>query len=383
MKISIRLKLTLWYSMMMVISLSTYLVLTTTTAQRQYHRNPDEIFEELNQRYPDLILEKLTSGGQLRREDLNTYINQIRQEDLRNAQITSLSILGILVLLSFAGGYVISGRMLSPLRKVNSATKTISADNLHINIEGVQTDDELGELIENFNAMTTRLHTSFDLQKQFIENASHELKTPLTISQTNLEAILQDARMNPEELRDNVQRAVKSISFMNTLIEDLLLLSLTKEHITTEAVVLNELVSDSAAQLMPLAKKRDISIIVNTPEKNVPDTVHVNRTLLQRAIMNCLENAIKYAAHTITITIEDTYSKVRVSIHDDGEGIPAENVQHVWERFYRVDSARARRDGGTGLGLAITKAVIELHGGSVGIQSNSKTGTTVQLELPS
>lgn len=383
MKLSIRTKLTLWYTLILVVTLLVYVISTNAIAQHQYRRDPGDVFRQIRQEHPEAFSEPGSSVPQsgLQPDEIREYIDQIRKEDLRTVRIASFSIFTVLTLLSFAGGYIISGRMLRPLQRVNEATKKLDANNLHISIEGVNTKDELGELITNFNSMTKRLYHSFDLQKQFIENASHELKTPLTISQTNLEAVLQDTHMSEQELEENVRNAINSIGFMNNLIEDLLLLSITKEQIPMEDISVEEVIRAAVTQLQPIAHSAHKTIKFSAHVQDSTTHSQGNKTLLQRAVMNCVENAIRYAHARIRVELIQQTDKIELRIHDDGPGIPKAEQQNVWERFYRIDSSRSRKDGGTGLGMAITKAIIELHEGTVAIDSTPETGTTIILRL--
>lgn len=372
MKLSIRTKLTLWYTLILVVTLMVYVVSTTTIAQRQYRRDPSDVFQQISQEYTKEFIEP---------NEIREYIDQIRSEDLRTLRIASFSIFTVLALLSFGGGYIISGRLLRPLQRVNEATKKLDTNNLHISIEGMNTKDEIGELITNFNDMTKRLYQSFDLQKQFIENASHELKTPLTISQTNLEAVLQDVHMSQQELEGNVRNAVNSIGFMNNLIEDLLLLSITKEQIPREEIAVEEVIRAAITQLQPIAEAVDKTIEFSTNVGGSTMRTQGSRVLLQRAVMNCIENAIRYARAQIRVELMQQQDRLELRIHDDGPGIPENEQQNVWERFYRIDSSRSQKNGGTGLGMAITKSIIELHEGTVDIDSTPDSGTTIILRL--
>jgi signal transduction histidine kinase len=227
--------------------------------------------------------------------------------------------------------------------------------------------------------MLTRLDTSFDLQKQFVENASHELKTPLTISQANIEAVLHDNNMSREELESTLRTAMESTSFMNRLIEDLLLLAMMQEHMTQTTVKMADITTAAVTQLETVAKQHNKTLTYSpAPDARAPERTG-NTTLLQRAVMNCIENAIKYARTTVTVTVTPIDGRTQVTITDDGTGIPATHLPHVWERFYRVDSSRARKSGGTGLGLAITKSIVEKHGGKVSIASEEGKHTTVTI----
>lgn len=367
MKMTIRLKLTLWYSLILILTMGAYSLITNTIAERQLHRTPEEIAQEMGLQHPIAFSRSM--------------IAEIRERDLRNIQLASMILFGVLMVLSFGGGYIIAGQMLQPLRKINSAAREVTANNLRISVEHVNANDELGELVNNFNAMLSRLHTSFDLQKQFVANASHELKTPLTISQTNIERVLHDVHISREELEQTLQKAVESTTFMNHLIEDLLLLSMMQEHIAQEPVHIDAMTKTAVTQLEPFAaqQQKALTYTIN-PGVHIPEHIG-NSTLLQRAVMNCIENAIKYARTRVDVRIARDADRTRITISDDGIGIPKEHVEKVWERFYRADTSRSRASGGTGLGLAITKSIIEKHGGRVSLTSTVNEGTTVTLTI--
>jgi signal transduction histidine kinase len=378
MTLSIRLKLTLWYAGILIVAVGVYVICTNVIAERQFHRTPEEIAEQIGLQQPNGLGRWVDNDPQTLVFNRKA-IEEIRQKDLETIRVASGGIFLVLMVVSIAGGYVIAGRMLKPLRKINEAARTITANNLHITVDEVNSNDELGELINNFNEMLTRLDTSFDLQKQFVENASHELKTPLTISQANIEAVLHDNNMSREELESTLRTAMESTSFMNRLIEDLLLLAMMQEHMTQTTVKMADITTAAVTQLETVAKQHNKTLTYSpAPDARAPERTG-NTTLLQRAVMNCIENAIKYARTTVTVTVTPIDGRTQVTITDDGTGIPATHLPHVWERFYRVDSSRARKSGGTGLGLAITKSIVEKHGGKVSIASEEGKHTTVTI----
>lgn len=330
MKLSLRFKLTLLYSFIFILSTSIFLIVANAVVQQQYNRSPEEIFTQLHDD---------DDFAPHSPQQMHILIEEIRQEDMSRIQTTIIILFVALMGLSFLLGYIMSGWLLQPL------------------------------------------HKAFELQKQFIANASHELKTPLTIAQLNLETILHDPQMSQAELKQYLRQGVASITFMNQLIEDLLLLALTQEQITTRPVNVGAVVQTAVDQLSVVAKTHDklVTYAPNTMAGAV--TVQGNATLLQRAVMNCIENAIKYANHTITVGFTIEHNHPTIKIVDDGCGIPADELAKVTERFYRVDSSRSRVSGGTGLGLAITKTIIELHGGELHLTSTIDRGTTVTIIL--
>jgi len=376
MNISIRLKLTFWYSFILIITSGVLIMVVNAFMMQHYQKTPQQLFTQIQKHDPELFA-RVAMGGRIDRRELDRIIEEVREGDRDRIRTITLTIFSGLMALSFGGGYIIAGRMLAPIRKINDATRHITVSTLHP-IEGANnTNDELGELTTNFNAMIQRLHNSFHVQKQFVENASHELKTPLTIVQTNLEAALEDDSMSREEMKAYIQQALQSSQFMNRLTEDLLLLSVAKEQIPFSAVKIRETVQSAVTQLQPLATEQKKKIELHLPHES--KIIQGNNTLLMRAVMNCIENGIKYAHETITVTVSYQQNNIHITIHDDGEGIPAEHIPKVFDRFYRVDTSRSRTSGGTGLGLAITKSIIEKHNGSLSLSSVVHEGTTVVM----
>lgn len=338
MNLSIRFKLTLWYSIIFIVTAIVYVLVTNVIVTRQIQKSPQQLSEQIETTKRDLLESEI---GTQTSPDFVTFrevLEEIHQRDLDRIRVASWVVFVSLVVLSFFGGYVIAGRTLRPL------------------------------------------YNSLELQKQFIANASHELKTPLAISQTNIEAALQDASVSRAELESYLKQAVQSTSFMNRLIDDLLLLTVTDQQIPFEPVDLRTVVEQAVSQLQTVAQQSDKTLTLVA----VPPTAlykQGNATLLQRAVMNCIENAIKYAQQTITVTIAKKDKQVQIIVQDDGEGIPAEHLPRVTERFFRVDASRSRASGGSGLGLAITKSILDHHHGQLQIASVEGAHTIVTITL--
>jgi len=242
-------------------------------------------------------------------------------------------------------------------------------------IEHEDTGDEISEMINNINEMIARLNNAFSLQKQFVENASHELKTPLAIMKINLDL----AQLNQEN--SYLETALKSTKLMDKLIEDLLLLSLADRDIKFEEIKLKEVIQEAVNQLKIVAQNKNLTLEFQHDKND--HIIQGNRALLQRAFMNLIENAINYSKKKgeITVKLEQKDHQKIIKIIDNGIGIPQDKLDKVFERFYRVDKSRSRKSGGTGLGLAITKKIIDLHQGKISINSVLNLGTEVTVEL--
>jgi len=377
---TIRFRLTLWYSILLLL-ISGSVILGINIIVTHYY--------SLNTKEPNLV--NISPRNQLFNqkwheitENQKDMIQEIRKQDLNSIRAFSLYSFIPLAFLSFFGGYIIADQMLRPLQKLNLTFTQLNAKNLDKEIEHEDSGDEISELIKNFNKMTSRLNNSFQLQKDFIANSSHELKSPLAIIQTNLEALLSNPKNSKKELSEYLRNAIDSVSFMNKLIEDLLLLSLLENHINKKLYSFELLIQKVFDQAQIIAKKKEIIIDYKIDSKYKDKKVNINPELIQRAIMNLIENAVKYSKKKshISIKLSSENHNIIVSIKDEGIGIPDNEKERVFDRFYRVDKSRSRKTGGTGLGLAITRQILELHKGEISLKSKVGKGTTVTIQIP-
>lgn len=386
---TIRFKLTAWYSGLLILLCLFFIFIINVVLTRQY---VEDIPEERLVVTPELR-RKLV---QLEKEDQKDYLEQLvqerrdkleeqREDDLRRIRFISFVSLIPLIFLSGLGGYLIAGQMLRPIKKLNKKIKAIDANNLNQLIEHDDVGDEFSELINHFNDMISRLHVSFDLQKQFVENAAHELKTPLAVIRANLESTMLDEKVYKEDMKKAINIALKSTDFMSKLIEDLLLLSLLENQIKKEPVIVRDLINETINQVDVLAKEKEITLEswISNEVKNLK--ISGNKVLLQRALMNIIENAIKYSKQSSKVEIiteKDRDEKmIRVRIKDQGQGIPKEDLKRIFERFYRVDKSRSRATGGFGLGLAISNKIIEAHQGEIKATSIRDVGSEFSISL--
>jgi two-component system sensor histidine kinase ArlS len=269
---------------------------------------------------------------------------------------------------------------LKPVENLNKKMKEKSTENLGEEIQFIDNQDEISELIKSFNRMSRRLNKSFEAQKEFVENASHELKTPLSIIQANLDTALEDKKISKKELEELLRSSEKSVGFMNTLIEDLLLLSLLEEDIELEDVEIANLIKDSIEEVKRMSNN-DITINTVFSKNNI--VLKASGVLLKRAVMNILENAVKYSdCDKITISVTEKRDSAEIVIKDNGKGIPKKELKRIFERFYRVDKSRSRETGGSGLGLSITKKIVQRFGGTISVDSSLGKGSQFIINLP-
>jgi signal transduction histidine kinase len=374
---SLKFKLTIWYSLLFTLFSIIFIVSINVWLNNYMRTNLNTV----GRGYFGRVLEERPRLMHLT-EEQKEIVMESRLADLNNIRKITIYSLGPLILLSFAGGYAIASIGLNPLNELNDEMKNKSMENLGKEIDFEDREDEISELIKSFNRMSRRLNKSFEAQKEFVENASHELKTPLSIIQANLDTALEDKEIDKEELRELLESSKESIYFMNQLTEDLLLLSVLDQKVQTEKIEIVEVLEKCVKNINSLFPKSEIEIIKNFPNKEV--YIKGNSILLERAIMNILENSVKYSeADTIEISLRERRKRVQIIIQDNGVGIPKEQVEKVFERFYRVDKSRSRDTGGAGLGLSITKTIVNKFDGDITLESERGKGVKFTIFFPS
>ena len=301
-----------------------------------------------------------------------------RLEDAKNIRTISYYSLIPLTFLSFVSGYFISGQMLKPLKNLNEQLGNLSSKSLGKQIEYEDTGDEISGLIRSFNRMSKRLGLSFKSQREFVENASHELKTPLAIIQSNLDLALEDGNISKKELKDILESSRLSVKYMSKLTEDLLLLSVLEGNMEKEEVDLVNIVREGVKNLKSIAEEKDFGLKI-TGKKIL--LINGNDILLSRAFSNIIENSIKYSnGNELEINIRKENEKKIVEFKDNGKGVPKKDLKKIFERFYRVDRSRSRKTGGSGIGLSITKKIVEVHDGNI-YAENIKGGFRIVVEF--
>ncbi|MBE1446037.1 sensor histidine kinase [Paenibacillus sp. OAS669] len=280
-------------------------------------------------------------------------------------------------------------RTLVPLSKMVGTVEKIDAGNLDERLPSRQNQLEIDRLSISFNRMLERLEASFEAEKEakermrrFIADASHELRTPLTSIHGFLEILLRGAIHQPEQLHKALKSMYSESERINKLVQDLLLLARLDRTPTSEMEEgqLDEVVLSMEPQLRLLAGDREVTLHVE------PETSCMfDQDKMKQIILNLFHNAVQHTnADTghITISLARAGQGVRLSIGDNGSGIPEEHLPHLFDRFYRVDTSRARKYGGAGLGLSITKTIVDMHGGTIQVESEEGRGSTFHVWIP-
>ncbi len=287
------------------------------------------------------------------------------------------------ILLAWVGGFILAGRVLSPLKKIIARTKTISAERLHERLPVENPQDELGQLSLSFNELLGKLDRSFGQMRQFTADASHELRTPLAAIRSVGEMALRTPRAEAD-YQETIGSMLEEVEKMTVLVNDLLALARSDSGIlspTFEITNLGDVVGDEVSLLKVLAEEKAQRL---TMEIEHPCPVQLDRGIFRQAVSNILHNAIKYTPEgkNIRILAGKTSAGCYVEIADSGPGIEPEHRERIFDRFYRVDKVRSRETGGSGLGLAIAKWAVDVHGGRIDLTSEPGSGSTFRIELP-
>jgi heavy metal sensor kinase len=287
------------------------------------------------------------------------------------------------VSLAVAGGYWLMRRSLAPVDEITKRAEGITSTNLSERLPVSRTGDELERLSMSLNRMIERLDEAFQHINRFSADASHELRTPLTILQLELEGMAQDHRRDAA-LVDQMGSALEETHRMSRIVESLLAISRLdagEVKMDKTRLDLGDLAASTADEMRLLAEEKSIRLRTHAA---VSIQVEGDRTRLQQVIVNLIDNAIKYTQEggTVEIRVGQEGNTAILEVSDDGPGIPAHALPHVFERFYRADKARSRASGGAGLGLSIVKAICAAHNAEVKVSSQEGRGSCFRVELP-
>lgn len=284
---------------------------------------------------------------------------------------------------SLGGAYLLARQALAPVERMAATADEITATQLDRRLHEPNPDDELGRLARTLNGMIARLERSFEEVRRFTADAAHELRTPLAILRNEAEVALRIPRES-EQYRDCLENMLEEIDHLSRLSEALLFLFREDAGLgahTGDVLSLDQIVRAVADDIRVVAAEQNQELMVDAL---APCHVLGNAEQLRRLLFNLLDNAIKFtpAGGSIGIRVERQKGQARVIVSDAGIGIAPEHLTRIFDRFYRVDSARSRRTGGNGLGLSICKSIAEAHQGFIEVVSQPGKGTQVTLTLP-
>ncbi len=286
------------------------------------------------------------------------------------------------IVLAGGGGVFLASRVFRPIEKITETAKKIEESDLSRRID-VKSKDELGRLASTLNQMIARLESAFNRQKEFTSDASHELRAPLTVIQAESTLALQKPR-EAAEYRKSLEMIAQEAEHLAGIINQLLTLARAdagKEHQEFQKINLADFVKDLCIDVGVVCQEKNLTLQQDHFDEA---SVMGDSRSLRNLFHNILENAMRYTPEggTITVKVHQKDTRVMVSIKDTGIGISADERSLIFERFYRVDKARSRSAGGSGLGLAICRHIIEVHGGSIKVESQPNKGSTFHVILP-
>ena len=293
--------------------------------------------------------------------------------------LTGVGLLGVAV--AAVGSWAVAGSALRPIARLTEAARAIAASRDLSRRVHATGRDELSMLATTFNEMLDSIETAYRLQQRFVADASHELRAPLTAILGNLDLLRRRPDLPPEERQEALEEARREAERLSRLVADLLALAradagmpLARRPLDLDAVVL-----DAFQEARRLARGQQLAL-----DPFEPVQVEGDGDRLKQLLLILLDNAIKYTPEggRITVGLRAAAGAAEIIVRDTGVGIPAKDLPHVFERFYRADPARSRDPGGTGLGLSIARWIVEQHAGEITLASEPGKGTTVTVRLP-
>lgn len=309
------------------------------------------------------------------------FANDFSIQAYNNKEDYKKNSLLISAILAFIGGvvtYFISGHALRPIREFSDKIEEVQAQNLAASRIEENKVKELNQLSVSYNKMLERLSDAFEIQRQFTANAAHELRTPLSLMQVQLD--LYNSTRHPDNDADTLQ-TIKMVTEQNGRLSKMVKTLLDMSELQTvgrdDEIMVDALVDEVLADLDPLAQEKNIKLTGKC--KNI--TMVGSDILIYRLVYNLVENAIKYnhSGGQVTVTAYRKEKHVYLSVEDTGNGIPEELRERVFEPFFRVDKSRSRELGGVGLGLALVREIVRVHDGSITVKSNPSGGTILEV----
>jgi signal transduction histidine kinase len=332
------------------------------------------------ERYKDFILGEIKFSI-----DGESHILQVATDykvlnhTMENLLYILIFIVPIVLIFSIIGGYFLIYKSFAPIEKILQNLKEITAANLSKRLISSNNNDEISKLSQEINNLLERLEISFDKINQFSSDASHELKTPLTIIRGELEIALRKDRTQ-EQYKQTLEVCMDEVLMIQQTIDDLLFLAKNENNhqIFEEDAYIDEITFEAIKELKLYAKLKNIKI-----ESQIKDIFQIkgHTKLLKIAIKNILKNAISFSHANSTVYIKNYIEdeKLIISIEDRGIGIAKEELNKIFEKFYRTDKSRNKESGGTGLGMAIVEKIVTNHNGKIILESKEDVGTCVKL----
>lgn len=298
--------------------------------------------------------------------------------------LTSMLLMGLIALIaSWFISSALATLLLQPLKRLSSDMKRVAAHRFEAPIQvTVDSQDEIGDLVKVYKQMMTELESAFLQQQRFISDASHELRTPIQVLEGHLSMIQRWGKDDPEVLNESLMTSIDEVRRMKQLIEELLELARHEAKDISQGAIVAEQTEIVMKEMKTIAPNAEINLHYNEDFHNV--RVMISENAYRQILHNILQNAVRYTSSIPSINIYLTFdlNNCTIVIEDNGIGMSPESLEHIFERFYRVDKARSREHGGTGLGLSIVKMLIDKYDGTLEVSSALNEGTTFTIHLP-
>jgi heavy metal sensor kinase len=291
----------------------------------------------------------------------------------------------LLLIAASAGGFWLSTRALSPVDEISRTAQRISIENLADRLPVSQTGDQLQRLSETLNAMFARLEAAVRRITQFTADASHELRAPVSLIRTTAEVAVQRKDRTAEEYFEALQEILEESERTSQVVDSLMLLARAdsgKEALERAGVDACAIVREAADQGEKLTRNHGLQFAASLPNRPVP--IQADSNAMRRALLILIDNAVKYTPRggSLKVNLETNKDFAMVSVSDTGIGIAQSDLPHIFDRFWRADKARSREEGGAGLGLSIAKWIVEMHRGSINVESELGKGSTFYVRVP-
>lgn len=305
---------------------------------------------------------------------------------IKNRLMTILIILEVVsLILSSILAYLLSAYYLKPLKLLRDTMEKIRKDpQSDIHMPKLGSNDELADLAEIFNEMLDRMRSYTELQERFVEDVSHELRTPVAVIEGHLNLLNRWGKDDPEVLEESLSASIQEIKRMKTLVQEMLDLSRAEQvniHYSNERTNAKEVVNQVVNNFRMIYPD---FIFTLDDDLYAEKVLKIYRNHFEQLLIILMDNAVKYSTNRkeVHVSISSNLKKIEIAIQDFGEGIPPEDLDKIFNRFYRVDKARARTKGGNGLGLSIAQKLIDSYKGSIFVESSLGQGTIFRFFIP-
>ena len=312
------------------------------------------------------------------------YVSRVQSvvDSLNTVSVRLLRVFAVIAVAALILALFLSRLLTNPITAVSRTMRKMGKGDLSVRVP-VRGSGELRELAENYNTMAAQLESLDKTRNQFVSNASHELKTPLATMKILLESMIYQPDMPAEVRADFMKDMNHEIDRLTGIVTDLLVLTRmdNREEMKRGTVNMSELTHETVRLLTPAAEQNRQSLSEDVDENLM---LYGDRTKLNQILYNLMDNAIKYTPEEgyIHVSLHRENGNIVWRVRDNGVGIPTEDQDHIFERFYRVDKARGRETGGTGLGLSIVKQMVKMHDGTISVHSEPGKGSEFVVSFP-